>query len=1007
MATRHELIHIDFVANAGKANPVLKSLQQTCEEARIAKEDLDKQLANAKAMKAPAEEIARLEGLLKTQTKTWEALQRGVREYTKGIDTLSKGIKEFNAGTLDDMSAKFNKSVYNAAKNAQSMVKSGSAEWNQLQRLMDATDRNVTRAREDVVTLMQSLKDGASVTTVQLTRARDVLEDLSRLAVTNSEEWRGLKAQMREVDAAVASVAETEKRLKGEITTADDAMALSNALTKESIALRHADGEAALNAARTERQQIEARQKTLADENVLHSQRIDKLGEEIERQEKLDELIARHNEKVADANTRRQNAQTRYDKADADFKTYTDQLKEQRNATKELGKEVKKLEDQVADANKTDEERLNLTEQLTKKQEEYNNSLAKEKEIQKAKTQASREKSNANRQRDNAERDIEELGKQTFERKSEAEVGQLRQQKDQETEALKRNQQAIDDDSLAIARLRKAETDAAIEMAQSENVSMEKVKQSIDLLKEKIRTEATDEETMQKRGDAINRLTERYTQMSAEVAKLSKPIADKLSGELGGLKEPEIRQAIDAANQLIKTYETGSAEAQELAENIVRAEKHLKETGVEAARQAQREADAAEAAAKKQREAVALMESQLSKGSALTESALKAQVTYWRQLADDPKAAADAVAKYTANMEKAQGLLDARHEADIRDKAGRLQNMDNYGVSELREGIEAAKQMQQTFKLTDDEVKKLSEEIVAAETRISKVSVETERTAQKQRETIELMEKQLANGGNLTESALKAQVQYWQRLADDPKTAAEAVAKYIANMEKAQELLDANRESTIRDKAGRLQNMDNYSVAELREGIEAAKQMQQTWKLTDDQVKKLSEDIVAAEQRISKVSVETERAAQKQRETIELMEKQLANGGNLTESALKAQVQYWQRLADDPKTAAEAVAKYIANMEKAQELLDANRESTIRDKAGRLQNMDNYSVAELREGIEAAKQMQQTWKLTDDQVKKLSEDIVAAEQRISKVSVETERAAQKERQAVEQMEKQL
>ncbi|MBQ9645335.1 MAG: phage tail tape measure protein [Prevotella sp.] len=927
MATRHELIHIDFVANAGKANPVLKSLQQSCEDARIAKENLDKQLADAKAMKAPAEEITRLEGLLKAQTKTWEGLQRGVREYTKGIDTLSKGIKEFNAGTLDEMSAKFNKSVYNAAKNAQMMVKTGSAEWNQLQRLMDATDRNVTRAREDVVTLMQSLKDGASVSTVQLTRARDVLEDLSRLAVTNSEEWRGLKAQMREVDAAVASVAETEKRLKGEVTTVEDAMAMSNALTKESIALRHADGEAALNAARTERQEIEARQKTLANENVEHSKRIDQLGEEIERQEKLDELIARHNEKVADANTRRQNAQTRLDKADADFKSYANQLKDQKDATRDLNKEVKKLEKQVSDANKTDEERLSLTEQLTKKQEEYNNSLAREEELKKSKTQASREKSSASSQRDRAEQDIEELGKQTFTRKSEAEVGQLRQQKEQETEALRRNQQAIDDNAQAINRLNKAETEAAIEMAQAENVSMEKVKQAIDLLKKKIETEATDEQTMQQRGEAINRLTERYTQMSAEVAKLSKPIADRLSGELGGLKETEIRQSIDAANQLIKTYETGSKEATELGEAIVRAEKHLKEYGVEAARTAQREADAAEAAAKKQREAVALMESQLSKGSALTESALKAQVNYWRQLADDPKAAADAVAKYTANMEKAQQLLDVKNRVDVRMKAGRLSNTENYSISELREGIEAAKQMQQTFRLTDDEVKKLSEDIVAAETRISKVSVETERTAQKQREAVELMEKQLASGGNLTENALKAQVQYWQRLADDPKTAAEAVAQYTANMEKAQQLLDANRESTIRDKAGRLQNMDNYSVAELREGIEAAKQMQQTFKLTDDEVKRLSEDIVAAETRISKVSVENERAAQKERQAIEQMEKQLsgltikmAQHENVSLDVLKAQHNYWQRLIDDPKNAGQNLQQYEDNLKEVERL---------------------------------------------------------------------------------------
>ena len=167
MATRHELIHIDFVANAGKANPVLKSLQQSCEEARISKEKLDKQLADAKAQNAPAEMISNLTEQAKKQTNIWRALEKGVREYAKGIDTLSKGIKEFNQGTLDEMSAKFNKSVYNAAKLAQSSVKTGSAEWNQLQKLMDAADRNVVRAREDIDLMMQSIKEGAAVSEVQ------------------------------------------------------------------------------------------------------------------------------------------------------------------------------------------------------------------------------------------------------------------------------------------------------------------------------------------------------------------------------------------------------------------------------------------------------------------------------------------------------------------------------------------------------------------------------------------------------------------------------------------------------------------------------------------------------------------------------------------------------------------------------------------------------------------------------------------------------------------------
>ena len=67
MATRHELIHIDFVANAGKANPVMKSLQVACDDARVAKEKLDKELANAKAAGAPAKVIADIEGRLKDQ----------------------------------------------------------------------------------------------------------------------------------------------------------------------------------------------------------------------------------------------------------------------------------------------------------------------------------------------------------------------------------------------------------------------------------------------------------------------------------------------------------------------------------------------------------------------------------------------------------------------------------------------------------------------------------------------------------------------------------------------------------------------------------------------------------------------------------------------------------------------------------------------------------------------------------------------------------------------------
>ena len=1555
MATRHELIHIDFVANAGKANPVMKSLQVACDDARVAKEKLDKELANAKAAGAPAKVIADIEGRLKAQTKTWEALQKGMREYTKGIDTLSKGIKEFNQGTLDQMSAKFNKSVYNAAKLVQSTVETGSKYWNQLQRLMDATDRNVTRAKEDIVTMMQSLKDGSSVSTVQLTRAKEVLEDLSRLAVYNSEEWRNLKAQMNEVAQAVDMVAATERSLKGEIASEQDALRLSNALTQESINLRHADGEAAMQAAKKEREGIEATMKGLSDKKAQRSKELDDIRDEIELQEHLDEVIKKRDQKIADARSNKQDAEQKRDEADRTIKAYDEQkakvgelkkqvdeltkeqgkeakaaekaaekaekhaeavgkqqekvsglekevekleqdldtlskqpvkptvdtsgvddakkkinqepikpkvddsevkalearlkaiqdaiaekrqqieaeskkgagsisqweetlkrvqgskdgrltamglgdekkqmddlldvanrfyeiikkvkgvtedkfipaqaaepikqlaeyyqiteeearklihtlersdvvqkkfatmrfdehtgflaveqkkgvedqqirieaaqsylekarereagqterinkltgelndleqkeaeqkekiaaasekaaqaaeqqneatdkkvklskkeqqevekltqdnaaltstieaLKKQRDALtasdekgaeaakkgaeaakeeaqamkmtaeeakaaleemrkmstlklkgdtgleasnieqvqqylmgrikainpsgvgggrftlqgknqikdlidafkkdygigsdkeareivsrlvtgknggliqrgvydKEFGalqvtvdpealkqrgarmleltniskgvtaatkeqtaadqaqeEEVKRLreayrqEDETlrkrkeeyqkrldkanaiggpeekdgkrtargqalddaetyrqryvvkqeertkaaweeyqavksgtqateantkakkdnvsvdqqkkqideqiaaleqqkagnterltqlqekgakaakknaestqeqtqavkesADAEMTmeqllkrredldsklaakkeqlrkaqeelekmtksetaaEKEQSDVTARLTQKQAEYNEELQKMGPMKEARDQATKDRRNAQRVINRSDETINTTMREVLpERKSEEEMTQMRKKAEDLQKEINDLTQAFDQNAQAITNLNRKETEAAIEMAQSENVSIEKVKQAIELLKKKIETEATDAKTMQERGDAINRLSERLTQMNAEVAKLSQPIADRLKvDDLGTLSETEIRQGIEAAKQLIQTYKSGSDEANQLADRIVKAEKHLKDTGIEAARTAQ---------------SIQLMQDQLDKGGALTESALKAQVQYWQRLADDPKTAADAVAQYTVNLKEAQDLLQEKHNKSLEEKVQALSTEDLgvYSIDELQEGIEAAKEMQKTFRLSDEEIKQLSESIVQAEKRINDVSVESVRAAEKQREQINLMEEQLSRGTGLTESALKAQENYWRRMADDPKAASNEIARYFENLNKVHELqkeqekskITANGLSALERFRGDVDYENKVSDKQLKEDVDALKAYRESLPkegnlsilreidyylgLTGKSAKKASEDIMS------------------------------------------------------------------------------------------------------------------------------------------------------------------
>ena len=1699
MATRHELIHIDFVANAGKANPVMKSLQTACDDARVAKEKLDKELANAKAAGAPAKVIADIEGRLKAQTKTWEALQKGMREYTKGIDTLSKGIKEFNQGTLDQMSAKFNKSVYNAAKLVQSTVETGSKYWNQLQRLMDATDRNVTRAKEDIVTMMQSLKDGSSVSTVQLTRAKEVLEDLSRLAVYNSEEWRNLKAQMNEVAQAVDMVAATERSLKGEIASEQDALRLSNALTQESINLRHADGEAAMQAAKKEREGIEATMKGLSDKKAQRSKELDDIRDEIELQEHLDEVIKKRDQKIADARSTKQDAEQKRDEADRTIKAYDEQkakvgelkkqvdeltkeqgkeakaaekaaekaekhaeavgkqqekvsglekevekleqdldtlskqpvkptvdtsgvddakkkinqepikpkvddsevkalearlkaiqdaiaekrqqieaeskkgagsisqweetlkrvqgskdgrltamglgdekkqmddlldvanrfyeiikkvkgvtedkfipaqaaepikqlaeyyqiteeearkliqtlersdvvqkkfatmrfdegagflaveqkkgvddqqirieaaqsylekarereagqterinkltgelndleqkeveqkekiaaasekaaqaaeqqneatdkkvklskkeqqevekltqdnaaltstieaLKKQRDALtasdekgaeaakkgaeaakeeaqamkmtaeeakaaleemrkmstlklkgdtgleasnieqaqqylmgrikainpsgvgggrftlqgknqikdlidafkkdygigsdkeareivsrlvtgknggliqrgvydKEFGalqvtvdpealkqrgarmleltniskgvtaatkeqtaadqaqeEEVKRLreayrqEDETlrkrkeeyqkrldkanaiggpeekdgkrtargqalddaetyrqryvvkqeertkaaweeyqavksgtqateantkakkdnvsvdqqkkqideqiaaleqqkagnterltqlqekgakaakknaeatqeqtqavkesADAEMTmeqllkrredldsklaakkeqlrkaqeelekmtksetaaEKEQSDVTARLTQKQAEYNEELQKMGPMKEARDQATKDRRNAQRVINRSDETINTTMREVLpERKSEEEMTQMRKKAEDLQKEINDLTQAFDQNAQAITNLNRKETEAAIEMAQSENVSIEKVKQAIELLKKKIETEATDAKTMQERGDAINRLSERLTQMNAEVAKLSQPIADRLKvDDLGTLSETEIRQGIEAAKQLIQTYKSGSDEANQLAERIVKAEKHLKDTGIEAARTAQKQAEAQQLLAEKHKQ----MQDRMSALNRLSKEGLTETQRYWQAQMDGATRGSRAFKEAERNLKRINAEQEKQTQAQLEASANRLgrKNLRTLSGAELQESVNAAKQLLATMKPTNAAYTDLQNNIIRAEEHMKQYGLETARSAQQAAAQLQMMKDRMVDLSKLSDAGLEETRRYWQAQMDGAERTSQAYIEAKANMEAIvheQQKLAAEQVKTDAQKI--YGNKMLMSEGSIRNAIEAAKQYQQTLAATSPEYQRLKTAIVDAEEHIKKYGVEAERAARKEAQAIAdaarkrqendtMMRKQLYNTRDLSASALKAQEQYWQRLIDDPNTAAASLARYEKDLKRVRQL----QEQAIKTEGQEAFNFfkdgkdENASANEIKKQADALKKYRDSLPQKDnaDTIAKINEYLIKAGQSAEKAA---------------------
>ena len=283
--------------------------------------------------------------------------------------------------------------------------------------------------------------------------------------------------------------------------------------------------------------------------------------------------------------------------------------------------------------------------------------------------------------------------------------------------------------------------------------------------------------------------------------------AKRLNGGMGNLSQEELRQAINDAKLLQSSYKSTSKEAQELASAIVDAEEHVKRYGVEAERAARKQEesdkrtaraarDKEEAEFQEQQSQQALMRQRIAERTSLSAAALVETKKYWQAVKDGAQAG-------TIEEEKAMQVMrmitaEEQRRATIANEAqaGILSgNLSTYSEQEVRAAIEAGKQLIQTYKVGSDEANTLAKNIVNAEEYIKQYGVEAERAAvreakaieeanRKRQETNQLMEQQLQRDTGLSQSALKAQENYWQRLIDDPKAAANELAYYYEQLNK-------------------------------------------------------------------------------------------------------------------------------------------------------------------------------------------------------------------------------
>ena len=222
MASRHDIIQIDFRANAGRANKAVESIRKAAKDSRDAIVEMQRVLNEGIAAGNGQDWIDRQTKKIRDAKKDLKAFEKAERELVKGVDVLSRGIDAFNNGSLDKMSAAMQKAIGNAARLARSKMTPDTAQSKkdiaEMDALIMATDKNLVKSRQDFAELVNTIKTGGKTSTAELSMAKEQLKELMNLTARGTKEWKGYEAQLKAIEAKFQALTLEEQRMAGKNT---------------------------------------------------------------------------------------------------------------------------------------------------------------------------------------------------------------------------------------------------------------------------------------------------------------------------------------------------------------------------------------------------------------------------------------------------------------------------------------------------------------------------------------------------------------------------------------------------------------------------------------------------------------------------------------------------------------------------------------------------------------------------------------------------------------------
>lgn len=783
MAQRYDIIRIDFQANARGANAAIESLRKEAEECNERVTKLKQDLKDGIKMGKSTEEIENIRRAINSAQKEARQYSKAYNELTKGMRTLDTAIKAFNDGSLEDMSAAFQKAAFNAAdlaiKKLPRLSESYKEDKRQLTALKDATEQNFARMRGDVDEMIKTLKNGGKVSRKALSEEISAQKELLQVL---SETDKGYQRTEK-------NIAVMENYLR--------AMGGDYEFVRKNISDTKKVSDETLRSMYTELQKTNAEGKVTKDvmrENAAAMREI--------RAEQ-----ARRVESVLGGNLGRQSEQSiraaianakelllTYKTNSREAQTLSAQIVNAEEHLKAHGIEAARVAARETAAIKTQEEaekqlQVTMNKRMTSLKTLSADALNETRKYWEAQRNGAEQGTAAFKKAEDALKKIDNLERnrkvQTLDavlgdpskhgitevRNAVQEMERLRDSVQQGIPVWQHYNKMVEQGKAYLDNL--AKTDAANRVAEQmlnlTRLSAAGLTEVKKYWEAQIQGAARGSKAYQDAETALKRIsTLERTRQEAQ--------ANKVLNNMGSYGDAEIRSAIQSMEQLRDRLAHGSKWWDIYNKRVEEGKKYLD--------------DWANA------DSVMRMEVRMTRLPQLSDAAMTETRKFWETMVAGAEKGSQELIDYENHLQRVKQEESERRQLSNEITAQRLGgNLADLSEREIREAIEAGKQLIQTYKTASPEAEALAKKIVNAEEHLKQYGLVAEQTARKEaaalaeaarkrEETHRLMENQLRIDTGLTQSALKAQEQYWQRLIDDPKSAANELARYYVNLNK-------------------------------------------------------------------------------------------------------------------------------------------------------------------------------------------------------------------------------